>query len=414
MIVVRGRAPRGFRDLAAYALGYGAQATGYLLLLTPRYPSSDPKLAEEYSELPEHPVRIDVEGGLEHSRLTVFFRLLLTIPHFIWLLLWGIVVWFAVVIAWFVALVTGRVPDALHRFIAAYIRYATHVFAFVHLVGRRFPGFTGTGGLVRDRPRHRARCPAEPVEDPLPALPRHPGVHRGQHARRSPLHPRLPRLVVRARDRAHAGRAPQPRRIVPPLRGADVRVRHARHRPLPVRGARPPREAGARASSPSTRPFHPPPGGSALKVAIAVVVAAILVVGAFLLYPTDVPDDLTLPPVDVDAVFGAAFVARAERFERFHYVLWVLSQIALLAVLVVYARRGIRFVRESAAGPIGTGMLLGMLGIAIAWLVRIPFRAIGALVGPAVRPDRPRLPRLARSRTGPCWRGDSCRSASRS
>jgi len=146
VILVRGRAPRGFRDLATYALGYGAQATGYLLLLTPRYPNSDPKLAEEYSELPEHPIRIEVEGGLEHSRLTVFFRLLLAIPHFIWLFLWGIVVWFAVVIAWFVALVVGRVPSALHRFISAYIRYSTHVFAYVYLVGRRFPGFTGKAG----------------------------------------------------------------------------------------------------------------------------------------------------------------------------------------------------------------------------------------------------------------------------
>jgi STE24 endopeptidase len=107
-----------------------------------------------------------------------------------------------------------------------------------------------------------------------------------------------------------------------------------------------------------------------------VVIAAILAVGAFFLYPTDVPDDLTLPAVDVDAVFGAGFVERAERFERFHHVLWALSQIALLAVLAVYARRGIAFLRESAAGPIGTGMLLGMLGIAIAWLVRIPFRVV--------------------------------------
>ncbi len=32
--------------------------------------------------------------------------------------------------------------------------------------------------------------------------------------------------------------------------------------------------------------------------------------------------------------------------------------------------------RESSAGPIGTGMLLGMLGIAIAWLVRLPFRVV--------------------------------------
>jgi STE24 endopeptidase len=73
-------------------------------------------------------------------------------------------------------------------------------------------------------------------------------------------------------------------------------------------------------------------------------------------------------------VFDADLVARAERYERFLYADWVLSQIALIAVLVVYARRGVAFTRESAAGPIGTGMLLGMLGLAIVWLVRIPFR----------------------------------------
>jgi len=42
--------------------------------------------------------------------------------------------------------VTGRVPDSLHRFLAAYVRYATHLIAFVYLIGRRFPGFTGRAG----------------------------------------------------------------------------------------------------------------------------------------------------------------------------------------------------------------------------------------------------------------------------
>jgi STE24 endopeptidase len=73
-------------------------------------------------------------------------------------------------------------------------------------------------------------------------------------------------------------------------------------------------------------------------------------------------------------VFGAGLVARAARYERFLYVDWALAQITLLVVLAVYARRGVAFMRESSAGPIGTGMLLGMLGLAIAWLVRIPFR----------------------------------------
>jgi STE24 endopeptidase len=45
----------------------------------------------------------------------------------------------------------------------------------------------------------------------------------------------------------------------------------------------------------------------------------------------------------------------------------------LLAVFGLYARYGARFARESAAGRIGTGMLLGMLGLALLWLVQIPF-----------------------------------------
>jgi len=100
-------------------------------------------------------------------------------------------------------------------------------------------------------------------------------------------------------------------------------------------------------------------------------------VGVVLLWPTDVPNDLVLPRVDADAVFGEEQVERAERFESFRYVLWVLSQIALFGTLWAYTRRGAAFTRESSAGPIGTGMLLGMLGLAIVWLVALPFRIVG-------------------------------------
>jgi hypothetical protein len=144
--LARGRTPSGLRDLTAYALGYGAQTGGYLLLLTDRYPSSDPALVDPLPVLPEHPVQIVVADELERSRLTVVFRLLLAIPHFVWLLLWLVAAFVAVVAACFAALVTARVPTALHRFLAAYVRYTTHVFAYVYLVGRKFPGFTGRVG----------------------------------------------------------------------------------------------------------------------------------------------------------------------------------------------------------------------------------------------------------------------------
>jgi Zn-dependent protease with chaperone function len=87
-----------------------------------------------------------------------------------------------------------------------------------------------------------------------------------------------------------------------------------------------------------------------------------------------VPDDLRLGGLDVDRVFGSGLAARAGRYQRFLDVQWVLSEVAVVAVLVVYAKRGTRFMRESAAGPVGTGMLLGMLGLALVWLVGVPFR----------------------------------------
>ena len=43
-------------------------------------------------------------------------------------------------------------------------------------------------------------------------------------------------------------------------------------------------------------------------------------------------------------------------------------------MLVAYAKYGIRFAKESAAGRIGTGMLLGMIGLALVWISQVPFR----------------------------------------
>jgi STE24 endopeptidase len=70
----------------------------------------------------------------------------------------------------------------------------------------------------------------------------------------------------------------------------------------------------------------------------------------------------------------ATTVERAQRYETFFRYEFAASQLVLLGVLVLYARYGIRFARESAAGRIGTGMLLGMIGLALVWVSQVPFR----------------------------------------
>jgi hypothetical protein len=145
--LIRARAPRGLRDLVAYCIGYAAQFSAYIFLVTDRYPYSGPNafVTAREDEVP-HPVRLTVTDDLRRSRLLVFFRLPVAIPHIVWLLLWTLVALLVAVVNWFCALVIGRAPRPFHRFLGAYLRYSTHLSAFLYLVGNPFPGFVGKPG----------------------------------------------------------------------------------------------------------------------------------------------------------------------------------------------------------------------------------------------------------------------------
>ena len=144
--LVRGRMPQGFRNVNAWGLGYLAQVAAYVLLLSDRYPNLDPGATGVLGVQPPRPVRLRVEDDLRRSRVTVFFRLFLFVPHVVWLTLWGIAVVLAVIANWLATLALGRSPSALHRFISSYVRYQTHAYAFLALVANPFPGFVGKPG----------------------------------------------------------------------------------------------------------------------------------------------------------------------------------------------------------------------------------------------------------------------------
>ncbi len=113
---------------------------------------------------------------------------------------------------------------------------------------------------------------------------------------------------------------------------------------------------------------------AAAAVALLVVaLAAAWAAAAWWLWQTSVPAGLDLPEVAADEVLAQPQLDEARDFERFLRWSYVVSAVVLVGAFAVYARYGVRFAKESAAGRIGTGMLLGMLGLAIVWLVLIPF-----------------------------------------
>jgi len=113
-------------------------------------------------------------------------------------------------------------------------------------------------------------------------------------------------------------------------------------------------------------------------IAVAGLAAvALWVWAAHVLWHSSVPSDLSLPHVDVRGFFSASFLRSSESFQRFLDVDGLLGTVVVVAVLAVYASRGQRLARESAAGRIGTGLLLGMLGFAVTWLAVAPFGLAG-------------------------------------
>ena len=80
-------------------------------------------------------VRLSVEPPRPQRRLTVAFRLLLALPHFLFgSVVLGSVAIVVIVIAWFAALLTARVPDGLADLLARILQYQARMYGYGQLL----------------------------------------------------------------------------------------------------------------------------------------------------------------------------------------------------------------------------------------------------------------------------------------
>jgi hypothetical protein len=90
-----------------------------------------------------YPVTFEADYIQQRNRLTAFFRLILAIPLFVWLVIYGFVTEIAVVIAWFAIVFTGRYPEGLYNFVSGYVRFAAQTTAYTSLLNDAYPPFSG-------------------------------------------------------------------------------------------------------------------------------------------------------------------------------------------------------------------------------------------------------------------------------
>ncbi len=176
-----------------------------------------------------HPIRLTVADDLRRWRLTVALRWLLALPHLFVLGVWTYVLVPVALVNWVIALVRGRPAAGLSSWVSRFVRFQTHVYAYVYLVADRYPPFRGWAGtypvdLAIDPPG-----PTAALEDPLPHRARDPGLRPDHGAPVRPDRRCVPRGDLRAVRGPVSARLPRSERVLPPLHGADVELPAAAH-----------------------------------------------------------------------------------------------------------------------------------------------------------------------------------------
>lgn len=69
----------------------------------------------------------------------MLLRAFLLFPHYVVLSIWALLLVPVLPLGWVAALLTGRVPGGLHRFLAAFLRYSGQVSAWLYLLSATYP-----------------------------------------------------------------------------------------------------------------------------------------------------------------------------------------------------------------------------------------------------------------------------------
>ena len=136
MILFRRLYPRWWFDFSRELTRFEARVSAFAGLLTDRYPST----------VDEQSVHLEIDYPNVETDLNRWYPLikwLLVIPHYFVLFFLSIPSFFALIIAWFAILVTGRYPRGLFNFNVGVSRWWLRVRAYAFLlVTDRYPPFS--------------------------------------------------------------------------------------------------------------------------------------------------------------------------------------------------------------------------------------------------------------------------------
>ncbi len=141
IILFTGNLPDGVFAFMTSVHRFQWRYSSYVLFLREPYPPFE-LTGPDADPGTDPPTRFSIERPDRLSRLLIFVKWLLAIPHYIVLLFLLIGAAIASLVGFFAVLITGRWPEGLRAFIVGVHRWAYRVQAYVYLLTDTYPPFS--------------------------------------------------------------------------------------------------------------------------------------------------------------------------------------------------------------------------------------------------------------------------------
>ena len=134
-IIFTGAYPRSLFDFAVNTQRWRMNLVGYVLLIRDEYPpfSFEPGL---------YPVTFEVDYPTNLARFAPLYKWILAIPHFIIVGILGFIAFFAVFIAGFSVLFTGKYPEGIYKFVVGVQRWSQRMTLYALFMTDEYPPFS--------------------------------------------------------------------------------------------------------------------------------------------------------------------------------------------------------------------------------------------------------------------------------
>lgn len=139
-ILFTGNIPRGIFGFITMTQRYGWRVITYVLWMREDYPPFE--FETDLEDPGGDPAWLTIDYPDQLSRLLIFFKWLLIIPHAIVLMFVFIGAMVVAVIAWFTVLFTGRYPEGMRDFLVGAVRWSARMNAYAYLLTDRYPPFS--------------------------------------------------------------------------------------------------------------------------------------------------------------------------------------------------------------------------------------------------------------------------------